>query len=133
MMNENIRKLYPFIWGIALVVLLSHGTNVVAGVVNAIFILGAIAFVLINVSGLPIIKYVLKQDMKNLVITEVVLVYIASITFTVSLLICMPSIMAGDMSFLEPKYWVVNINLILGLFTLLRFLFQMFLKDVFSD
>lgn len=133
MMNENIRKLYPFIWGIALVVLLSHGTNVVAGMVNAVFILGAIAFVLINVSGLPIIKYALKQDMKNLVITEVALVYLASISFTVSMLICMPAIMVGDMSFLEPKYRVVNVNLIMGLFTFCRFILQLFLKDIFSD
>lgn len=129
-MLERIRKLYPFMWGIALIILLSHGLHVVAGIVKTTFILGSVGFVLINISGFSMVKYAVKQDMKKLVLTEIALVYLTCITFTVSLLICMPAIVAGDLSFLEPKFWLINVNFILGLFTFCRFIFQLFKKDV---
>ncbi|MAI08885.1 MAG: hypothetical protein CMF61_08010 [Magnetococcales bacterium] len=132
-MNVSIRRLYPFIWGIALIILLTHGLHVVAGIVKAAFVLGSIAFVLINVCGLSFVKNAFKQDIKKVVLTEVALVYLACVTFTASLLVCMPAIMAGDMTFLEPKYWIINMNLVLGMFTFLRFIFQLFKKDVLSD
>lgn len=133
MMLERIRKLYPFIWGIALIILLAHGLHVVAGIVKATFVLGSIAFFLINVSDFSFVKNAFKQDMNKVVLTEVALVYLACVTFTASLLICMPAIVAGDLSFLEPKFWVINVNLVLGLFTFCRFIFQLFKKDVLSD